>query len=1202
MKVSNLIPKSRLTFSIPVIILIAVFFIGYYFYYIPVNKADLYKNGFLILQNIKASLLERNNDYQNLYKNYFDKSSAQLNQSKSSAQIKELQNLLIKNKIEGKVFILPDSVAAQNGADTSVYFRGYDSTLNEFRATKIESENLAYLFKNGTNASLISVPAESILNPVFQSQKTELFESYLLVDKKSGLIYKDAELSMISNIPLDSLLPHTNALFASVKDIKIEDVDYKMFSYPFHFGNDDVFLCGFIKAQVYNTRLHEIPVSFIYPIVIVFLLLLIFLPIIKFYLIGNDETVKLVDITLSAVSFIVGPALVTLILIQVLLLWAADIRAKSYLDTISNQIDSSFTKDILNAYGQLDALDNFVNSNKDSMLPANRNADTVNISPRIIGYFQSHTNDSTLNYNFDRIFWVDSSGEQKIKGQVSNDDALFTNVSTRNYFKVFKNNNAYLLPDSSGSFFGFEPVNSWADGQFRIIISKESRLKRGFVVAIAVQMPSVTQTILPPGFGFCIINDSGKVQLHSDMNRNLQENIIEKMFPARQVKEAISSRQAGYFNEIRFYGKTNAVNIIPLSKIPFSLITFYDKGYIVPITMRIFTFALLFCFFSFFIYLIIWILFIRKHYHVNPMLYSPMVFLKWVIPKKECSEFYVVSTRFLTGYILAILIFMALSPLLNISNYVILVLVLLTPVNVIASLFVISYATKKLGNEKNTAILKKTKKKARRAIEFQLLSSLVIYFYSLLFSYPIQYQFLIFQGICNIAMWIFYLYPRKQIFSLSKSEKYLSQYSGLATVIILCLAVLPAGLYTWYAHNQEITQSVKKGQLYLAESLQKRNPSIGKFIKNQESLIIPDYFKKLQYHSGIYTIYNDSFSLKNDSLPVKDSKQTNYEQYYFAIANDIGNNYYDPLLFPALKDTASDNAWYWSRSNKQLFFKYALPINFSADSKNKTSVQSLNIISTFPSRYKFVGVSIRSLLLVVVVFLLIRGLYILLRSLAIKIFLKKYVDSGECEKNGENKIEQFLPEFYKTYDKPYPEFDEDVKKLINEYDYYIPGDTNAIIYKQEKDMIDTNKKLKTFYDFIWQKCNEKEKYLLLDFSKDSLVNFKNVEPIYCLLDKGLFIIHDDEIKLFSASFRAYVLEKKDTTEIYQMQKKFQQNSTWQSFRIPLLIILFGIALFIFFTQEETFQKFAAIVAGASSVLSLLVKFFQDNTGLSASKK
>ena len=71
---------------------------------------------------------------------------------------------------------------------------------------------------------------------------------------------------------------------------------------------------------------------------------------------------------------------------------------------------------------------------------------------------------STLNYNFDRIFWVDSLWRQKIKGQVSNDDALFTDVSARNYFKVFKNNNAYYCLTAYAFFFGLEPVNSWADG------------------------------------------------------------------------------------------------------------------------------------------------------------------------------------------------------------------------------------------------------------------------------------------------------------------------------------------------------------------------------------------------------------------------------------------------------------------------------------------------------------------------------------------------------------------------------------------------------------------------------------------------------------------------------------------------------------------------------------------------------------------
>src|ERR1700690_501288 len=113
MKVSNLMPKSRLTVTIPVVMLIAVFFIGYYFYYIPTNKEDIQKNGFLILQNIKSSILEKNNDFQNLYKSYFHK---------SLASKKDLQYVLDRNNIEGKVFSLPDSLAAQNGADTTKVF------------------------------------------------------------------------------------------------------------------------------------------------------------------------------------------------------------------------------------------------------------------------------------------------------------------------------------------------------------------------------------------------------------------------------------------------------------------------------------------------------------------------------------------------------------------------------------------------------------------------------------------------------------------------------------------------------------------------------------------------------------------------------------------------------------------------------------------------------------------------------------------------------------------------------------------------------------------------------------------------------------------------------------------------------------------------------------------------------------------------
>ena len=1192
MKASKLINKSRFTFVIPVVILIAVFFIGYYFYYIPTNKADVQKNGFLILQNIQKSIVKKNLDLQNLYESYFNESSDSL---------VSLQSVLTKNNIPGIVHGLSDSLTNQNGVDTTKDYVSPRAVGRSFLTTGIQGDNLVYSLKRSHQVSRIFLPASNVLSPVLESQKNELFESYLIIDKKNGIIYKDSALGIVSDISIDSLLPSNTAAYASVKDIKQQDVDYKMFSYPFQFANDDMVLCGFVSTKEYNTRLHEIPVSFVYTIVIAFLLLLIFLPIIKFYLIGDDETIKVVDITLSAVSFIVGPALFTLILIQVLLLWAADMRAKSNLDSLSSQIERSFTRDILKAYRQLDILDslNFAecwtaNHFQEGDAPAD-------VSNQVFNYFRLHQNEPEVDYNFNQIFWISPSGRQKIKGQVGSDQLLFNDVSTRRYFSVFKDSRGYVLPGTKDEFFGFEPVNSWTDGLFRMIISKRSRIKNGVIVAVSTQMPSVMQTILPPGFGFCIIDESGNVQFHSDMNRNLQENIIDKMSPSRSIKEAISSRQGAYLNDIKFYGKTNAANIVPISKIPFFLITFYDKGYIVPIAMRIFTFALLFCLLSFLIYFLIWVALFRKSSYVNPVVYSPMVFFKWAIPKIEAAQFYITGRNFLTGYILFVLLVTGISVPLGISNYVILLIVLVTPVNVITGLFVISYSSIKSASKRHNEKVVNLRKKALKAIIIQLLSSLIVYCYSTYSGYTLELFFLIFQGLFNIALWVYYFSPGKESLALHQEEKYVSQYARLATAIILCLASLPAGLYTWYAHNQEITQSVKKGQLFLAESLQNRRHSILKFIKGQDSLRPPgNYFDQLQYQSGIYTIYHDSINWKTESVFATPTHS--YEQFYFAIADDIGNNYYDPLLYPALKDSAADQAWQWSSRGNNLFFQYNLAGNFSAGNNTKRAVQPLNITSVLPPRFMFVGVSLKGLVLLLSVLIFIQGMFSLLRALADRIFLKKYIATVSRNQYRESTISQLVTKLNNTDNKLDPRVIIDSNVFAEEYNHFIPAGSKEAINTQEREIIDIIQKMQHFYNFVWNQCTQKEKYILFDFAKNNLINFKNVGPIYSIFRKGVFIINDSEVKLFSVSFRAWVLEKKNTSEIYNMQKHFQQNSSWQSFRLPVLVIVLGIALFVFFTQEETFQKLTAVVAGISSVLSLLLKFFVDGSAAGASKK
>jgi len=113
MKFENIVPKRRLTISITIVTLIAIFFIGYYFYYIPTNKEDLYKNGFLILENIKKSIADRNEDYKKLYKAFFDKDRSE---NIEAAKI-HVQKLLDSNNVNGDVFSVTDTLFLKDEDD-----------------------------------------------------------------------------------------------------------------------------------------------------------------------------------------------------------------------------------------------------------------------------------------------------------------------------------------------------------------------------------------------------------------------------------------------------------------------------------------------------------------------------------------------------------------------------------------------------------------------------------------------------------------------------------------------------------------------------------------------------------------------------------------------------------------------------------------------------------------------------------------------------------------------------------------------------------------------------------------------------------------------------------------------------------------------------------------------------------------------------
>ena len=1214
MNTKKIIPsRRRLTFFLIITSVVGIFFVGYNFYFIPGNQNIVQKNGFLILENISRNIRERNDYLQTAFENIIKPDSFFKTKSLS-----HFQNQLDQYKVNGKIFYtrkLLDTgkIIKQNKNDSTKFLDDFQNDSSVYLAD-IRNDSLFYFSSDSVNVSTaIYIPADDFIAPSIANQKRELFESYLLLHTNSGMIYADEVLGINTKIAADSLMADKKeALFAGIKEIQVKGIKYKMFYYPFKLGNEEVQLCAFLKYDTYFKKLHQVPVFFIYPIIIILLLILIMMPLVKFYLMGKDEQVSYYDFILAIISFFAGSAIITIIIIQVLLLLAANVRTRTNLENLSRQIDTTFNTEIRKAYVQLQNLDTLIQNNPLAVeLHEINSSYRYNVSDIIKKYFKDHSGDKTLYYNFNRISWVNSAGEQVVKGQTGGEEPVFANVSSRAYFQVLHHSEGYPVPGMDSATFGFEPVNSLTNGDFSVIISKKNKLGNGWITTMFAPMYSVLKTILPPGYGFCITDDDGKVLLHSETNRSLQENLIDNADPSRQIKEAMKSRQESFLGSISMYGKDYSLHIKPIGGMPFHLVTFYDNGYVVPVNLRILSFSLFFCGISFAACLLLWFGFLRRKKKFNYMLSGPMYYLKWLIPKEKFIEFYVLGKYFLFVNLLFQVIVIFTFKKLGISNYAVLVLTLMLPVNIWTGLYVMNYRVRKDMPVADEQFILPPSGRIISAISFQLFINLLVWYCSKKASYPIQPAFIYFTVFFNIFLWSLFLLPAGTFnFIHRKSRKYLSQYAVYATLLIMSLTAWPVSLYTWYAHNQEITQSVKKEQLYLADALRQRAELNYPYYKSLMALSAPgDYIDTLELNAGIYSIYRDKVSVAADTKHSTDENAV-YEQFYFSIANQIGNNYYDPLLIPALKDKATDNVWHWSKENEDsLLFVYHLYAHAAVSNNNlltrKTS-KPLHINSVFPERYIYVKPSLGGLLLLLLVAGIVFGLYSLTRFISYRLFLKKFITGTvEDEALYQEKILQLLNE-YKTFKESKGQATTlkpaDVVALPGEYDYYRLLPDSVEEYEREKMMFATLDKYNGFYDFVWNKFSIKEKYMLLNYAQNGFVNFKNTEVIHQLLQSGVFVIKDEEVKIFSASFRVYILKQKNSEELLQLKSDLRRESTWQTFRVPFLIIILGTALFIFITQEQTFQRITALLTGITTVFTLFMKFLTDGSSFFSSKK
>jgi len=1139
--------KRSFTYSAVILLVISIFILTYWYHFIPNNRKTIHKNGFLILKTIADNIQDLADSRVSLFQNYYKNSlSVNDSQDKKEKDAKEniIRGLLKDNNIDATVDLNEVKVKPKDSVEI-----------------RIENAKLVISIYNDSLKEKVEYTENNnpLLESILSTKRSELFSSYLLGKMKdtiTELLYCDKELAIRSDKRIDSLLPKgLEAYLTGIRELNLHDISQIVFYYPFRIKQTQLIIGGFVDAKEYNAALRNVPFYFLYPLIIIFLLLLVLLPIIKFYVMDPNEQVRVRDVILFGLSVFTGASFITLMIIHYYLWKGEEYRVRQKLAALSEQIAKSFTKEIQRSYEQLTILDNYKNEHRP------KKSKDFNYSDTFINFVKNNSNDPERYFYFDRISWVDSLGEQKIKVDPYS-KPIFANIEKRKYFDVFKKGAPYSLPGDRDTKIGLEPIYSITNAEFNIVISRKDTAAGGYIVALALQPTSVINSILPSGYGFCIIDEEGNVQMHSDKNRNLNENFFHKIEPAWDVTSAVMTRQVKAVNDVVAYGKTHQMLVLPIDNLPFYLITFYDKGFIYPVNMRILVFAVAFCFLSFLTCMVLWWIMVSKYKTAHELVYCRLDAISWLIPRPTEAAYYTHASCFVLCYVAALVGYVLFHKHYEINNFNILIFLIITPVNIAVGLSTMrtAFIKSQEGKQLKDKLLKE-KTPVQINIGIHLAISLFIYFYTYE-SFPVTTGFLWCQLAINGILWVYALSKSSsKLFKIGSKLYFLTGYNCLATLIVLALAVLPSGLFTWYAHNQEIIQSIKRQQLHLAHAISDRNYVLQQMKGfNSTNLPIPGfYLDSLQLKTGIYTIYHDSVG-NSDRIDSPEKDSMPFDDFYFAIAEKVSNPYYKQQPYAALTDTAYDKSWYWKRIDSFIYFNYypALP---ALTTTNTQKPKMLTIRSEMPSRFIFLG-SLKSLIpLLLVIALLIWGLHAWLRINLYQIFLVRHIHS---KKNNSVSTGAYSDD-------------------ANCSD---PGK----MYQLEDKIVDDINNSKWLYSERWEKCSEKEKFLLFNIAREGLINYKNTMEIIALLKKRLLIIDNDRIKPFEPAFRAYILSvcTEDNADMVRIQKKYLENSSWHQIRMPLVILLIGIAVIIFFTQQYIFDKLLILAGGISTLAPLII--------------
>jgi len=1145
-------PVRRLISILVMLLLLAVFLSLFFFKYVPQQKSDYNRRAFMELQSVTDAFSRRDAAYQQVF-------------SWSPGSHARQPDLI--------------RISNDNGKWEIVY-----TSSDQKNIQRLDLDSLMHLLTDGDR---------------------DIFDSYLTILQNDSaqphrpaphntpppngeIVFNAGDLSMDYEVDMDTLMKKSDGFSTTnVHDAKIEGNDYKLFLYPFPFHGQRAIMAGLISVSNYTSRYESVPINLITTASILLLLLFIAIPLLKIYIIGSHERITTFDLRMIIGTYFIGGLVLFFLFSWNFLGSVQTANNKTTLGNLAKQVDTNFCKEIDTACLQLKQYDSIYRYDaKIQSFLGEKKYDSGRMSA--LSVMHPH-----LYQQFDDVFWINDTATWVARWGFKHYKSLpIINVYDRQYFLNMKAGDVLLLKEAKDTFpFCLEPTFSKLDDKFvsNILIrstANPSKPGRPIMLGLSGTMFSVCNTVLPPGYGFDVIDRTGKILFNSKMDRSLLSSIYNEFEDPSTIEQYVRYRQERYYPSTTFHGEPVALLVTPLKELPFTMVTYYGLGEDQRFQLHLLSLT------SFFLGCVILLLILSAYFNewslARPSLLTmSRINFSWLRPVPAKSGYYGHLLRSMASlaacYALA---WVYVEILQKKHEFSLLAISILLPFYLAILYFLLREKQKCI----DKSIWKRRLPAAALIVPVLAIGAVLIYLLCSELHHQTKELIMVIQLVFVLLIgWSVYRFHPKG--NTSDPKRMLSRYAPAVVTGVLLSVIVPAmGIFCFFFKEESRTRC-KQEKLAMAHSICERKDNINKEKTNYsfdpkdpaDSLFLHD----LKLSKGVY--FPDLTSTGNVDASA-DSIPAHPPEMYYHLRNFLFPGDTTALTFGTSPEKASDSSWLFAKeSDSEVFHHFAV---WNRDNNHvrlalahETRYTALQLLSLNANKLSRVDI-----LLFILTIIALLGLFCWLTvSLATRIFLLGVFRECLKESCQNDILAEANPAGNESSGLLKKMKDADCTEwTLSEIRKFEAEDPDCrILYMQME--------LKEAYKKIWDQLSPREKFVAYDFAIDSLANYKAGSPLYNLIRKGvLYVGDDDQLHFITHSLHNFVLDRsKDKTIVDQLKKAHEQGS-WQRFRMPLFLLLSAAGIFVFLTQDAIYQKMTGLLTSIGSLVPLISQFFNKS--------